>query len=79
MLPKMLKPAAIGEETFVCSRWTPRGGWRRRVRTEKSRNLRDPGRLHDRTRESDIPIVVWKQGNACGAKGDDCKYVEVKV
>ena len=79
MLPDWLKPAAIGEETFVCSRWAPRGDWRWRVRKEKSRNLRDPNRLHDRVWESDVPIVVKKQGNACGAKGDDCKYVEVKV
>ena len=79
MLPKGLKPATIGEETFICSRWAPRGGWRRRVRTEKSRNLRDPNGFYDRVRESDVPIVVKKQGNACGAKGDDCKYVEVEV
>jgi hypothetical protein len=79
MLPERLKPAAIGEATFICSRWAPRGGWRRRVRTEKSRNLRDPNRSDDRVRESDVPIVVKKQGNACGAKGDDCRYVEVKV
>ena len=49
------------------------------MRKEKSRNLRDPNRLHDRVRESDVLIVVQKQGNACGAKGDDCRYVEVKV
>jgi hypothetical protein len=79
MLPEVLKPAAVGEETFVCSRWAPRGDWRWRVRTEKSRNLRDPNRSDDRVRESDVPIVVKKQGNACGAKGDDCRYVEVKV
>ena len=79
MLPERLKPAAIGEETFACNRWIPRGDWRWRVRTEKSRNLRDPNGLHDRVRESDVPIVVQKQGNACGAKGDDCKYVEVEV
>jgi len=79
MLPEVLKPAAIGEATFVCNRWAPRGDWRQRVRTEKSRNLRDPNGLHDRVRESDVPIVVQKQGNACGAKGDDCRYVEVNV
>ncbi len=49
------------------------------MRTEKSRNLRDPDRLHDCVRESDVLIVVKKQGNACGAKGDDCRYVEVEV
>ena len=79
MLPEVLKPAAVGQATFVCSRWAPRGDWRWRVRKEKSRNLRDPSGLHDRVWESDVPIVVKKQGNACGAKGDDCKYVEVKV
>ena len=79
MLPDWLKPAAIGQETFVCSRWAPRGDWRWRVRKEKSRNLRDPSRLHDRARESDVLIVVKKQGNACGAKGDDCEYAKVKV
>ena len=79
MLPERLKPAAIGEATFVCSRWAPRGDWRWRVRTEKSRNLRDPDRLHDRVRESDVLIVAKKRGNACGAKGDDCRYVEVEV
>ena len=79
MLPDWLKPAAIGQETFICSRWAPRGGWRWRVRKEKSRNLRDPNTKDDRVRESDVPIVVKKQGNACGAKGDDCKYAKVKV
>ena len=79
MLPDWLKPAAIGEATFVCSRWAPRGGWRWRVRKEKSRNLRDPDRLHGRVRESDVLIVVKKQGNSCGAKGDDCRVVEVEV
>ncbi len=79
MLPEMLKPAAIGEETFVCSRWAPRGDWRWRVRTEKSRNLRDPNPFYDGVRESDVSIVVKKQGNACGAKGDDCRYATVKV
>ena len=79
MLPERLKPAAIGEATFVRSRWAPRGDWRWRVGKEKSRNLRDPDRLHDRVRESDVLIVVKKQGNACGAKGDDCRDVEVEV
>ena len=79
MLPDWLKPAAIGQETFVCSRWAPRGDWRWRVRKEKSRNLRDPNGLHDPVRESDVLIVVKKQGNACRAKGDDCKYAKVKV
>ena len=79
MLPDWLKPAAVGEETFVCNRQAPRGDWRQRVRTEKSRNLRAPDRLHDRVRESDVLIVVKKQGNSCGAKGDDCRYVEVEV
>jgi hypothetical protein len=78
MLPDMLKPATVGQETFVCSRWAPRGDWRWRVRKEKSRNLRDPNTGY-RVRESDVLIVVKKQGNACGAKGDDCRYVEVKV
>ena len=55
------------------------GDWRWRVRKEKSRNLRDPNTKDDRVRESDVPIVVKKQGNACGAKGDDCKYAKVKV
>ena len=79
MLPELLKPAAVGEETFVCSRRAPRGDWRWRVRTGKSRNLRDPNRLHGRVRESDVPIVAEKQGNACGAKGDDCRFAEVDV
>jgi len=79
MLPKRLKPATIGQETFECSRWAPRGDWRWRVKTEKSRNLRDPGGASRPVRESDVLIVVQKQGNACGAKGDDCRYVEVEV
>jgi len=49
------------------------------VRKEKSRNLRDSNILHDCVWGSDVLIVVKKQGNACRAKGDDCKYVEVKV
>jgi len=79
MLPEMTKPATIGEETFTGNRWTPRGDWRQRVRTEKSRNLRDPNMMIVFVRESDVLIVVKKQGNSCGAKGDDCKYVEVKI
>ena len=79
MLPDMLKPAAVGEATFVCSRRAPRGDWRWRVRKEKSRNLRDPNRSGDWIRESDVLIVVKKRGNARGAKGDDCRYVEVEV
>ena len=79
MLPEMLKPAAIGQETFACSRWAPRGDWRWRVRKEKSRNLRDPSRLHDPVRESDVLIVAKKQGNACRAKGDDCRYATVEI
>ena len=79
MLPDWLKPAAIGQETFVCSRWAPRGDWRWRVRKEKSRNLRDPNTKDDSVRESDVLIVVKKQGNACRAKGDDCEYAKVKV
>ena len=29
--------------------------------------------------QSDQLIVVKKQGNACGAKGDDCKYATVEM
>ena len=78
-LPKRLKPVAIGEATFISSQWAPRGGWRRRVRTEKSRNLRDPDAQHECVRESDVPIVAKKQGNVCGAKGDDCEYATVEI
>ena len=49
------------------------------MRKEKSRNLRDPNILHDCVRESDVLIVVKKQGNACRAKGDDCKYATVEI
>ena len=49
------------------------------MRKEKSRNLRDPNGLHDRVRESDVPIVAKKRGNSCGAKGDNCKYATVEV
>jgi hypothetical protein len=64
MFPKLLKPATVDEETFVSNRRTPRGDWRWRVRKEKSRNLRNPNRLHGHVRESDVPIVVKKQGSA---------------
>ena len=79
MLPDLLKPAIIGQETFICSRWTPRGDWRWRVRKEKSRNLRDPNTTYFSIRESDVLIVVKKQGNSCGAKGDDCRYATVEI
>jgi len=79
MPPDWLKPATIGEVIFACSRGASRGDWRWRVGKEKPRNLRDPGLVLDRTRKSDAFIVVKKQGNACGAKGGDCKYAEVKV
>ncbi len=70
--PEMLKPVASGEETFASSRWTLRGDWRWRVGKDKSRNLRGPVRKRS-YRESDGLIVVKKRGNACGAKGTDCK------
>ncbi len=79
MLPDMLKPAIVGQETFVCSRWAPRGDWRWRVRKEKSRNLRDPNTMQYRVWESDVLIVVKKQGNSCGAKGDDYRYAKVEI
>ena len=79
MLPDQLKPVAIDEETFMCNQWIPRGDWRQRVRTEKSRDLRDPKILHGIILESDVSIVAKMQGNSCGAKGDDYRYAEVKV
>ena len=79
MLPEMLKPATIGEEIFICNRWTPRGGWRWHVGKEKSRNLRDPNTSYFGIRKSDVLIVVKKQGNSCGAKGDDCRYAKVEI
>lgn len=79
MLPKMLKPANIDEATFICSRCAPRGGWRWRVRKEKPRNLRGPDPAHGGVGESDVLIVAEKQGNSCGAKGDDCEYAKVEV
>jgi hypothetical protein len=77
-LPEMPKPATIGQETFTSSQWVPRGGWRQRVGKEKSRNLRDPV-TSGCSRESDTLIVARKQGNACGAKGGDCKFATVEV
>ena len=56
-LPEMLKPATIGEETFISYQWSPRGDWRRRAKKEKSRNLRGPV-LNDR--ESEAFIVAKK-------------------
>ena len=41
-LPDLLKPVIGGEETFACSRRALRGGWRWRVGTDNSRNLRSP-------------------------------------
>ncbi len=79
MPPDSLKPVIIDEETFTSNRWAPRGGWRRRVRKEKSRNLRGPNLTHGSVRESDVPIVAKKRGNSCGAKGDNCKYATVEV
>ncbi len=79
-LPKMPKPANVGEATLERNRHAPRGGWRQRAGKEKSRNLRDPAvrgkvgvvhRLH--RRESEGIVVAWKQGNSCGAKGSYCK------
>ena len=78
-LPDRLKPATIDEVTFICNRWALRGDWRQRVRKEKSRNLRDPNNSYGIIRESDIFIVAEKQGNSCGAKGDDYRYVTIEV
>ena len=58
-LPDLVKSAIVGEEVPTCNRRTPRGDWRRRARTEMSRNLRDPSRLTT-GRESDDPIVAGK-------------------
>ncbi|UCF14423.1 MAG: hypothetical protein JSW59_13500 [Phycisphaerales bacterium] len=49
------------------------------MRKEKSRNLRDPNRLHDPVRESDVLIVAKKHGNACRAKEGDCRYATVEM
>lgn len=60
-LPEVVKPVIAGEATPESNRRTPRGDWRRRARTEKSRNLRGPvaaGRSP--RRESDGLIVASK-------------------
>jgi len=79
MPPITLKPVIIGEEIFECNRWAPRGDWRWRMGKEKSRNLRDPDTSYFGIRKSDVLIVVKKQGNSCGAKGDDCRYAKVEI
>src|SRR5690606_28038453 len=59
-LPKMVKPAIVGEVTLADSRRTPRGDWRQRVGKEKSRNLRGPSLAQAPRRESEDPIVAGK-------------------
>ena len=59
-LPKKLKSAIVGEATPTSNRRTPRGGWRRRVGKEKSRNLRDPVWTKASGRESDGLVVAQK-------------------
>jgi hypothetical protein len=60
-LPYWLKSATGGEVTFICTRQTPRGGWRQRAAKEKSRNLRDPQpTIVLSERESDGLIVAKK-------------------
>lgn len=56
-LPEMLKPATIGEETFISNQWIPRGDWRRRAMKEELRNLRGPV---FKDRESEAFIVAKK-------------------
>jgi hypothetical protein len=58
--PEMLKSAIAGVETPTSSRRIPRGGWRRRIGKEKSRNLRDPLWRAISWRESEDPIVARK-------------------
>ncbi len=60
-LPEMLKPVIGGEETFASSRQALRGGWRRRVGKDNSRNLRGPTSAKALGRESDGPIVAKKR------------------
>jgi len=60
-LPYWLKSETDGEVTFICTRRTPRGGWRQRAVKEKPRNLRDPRpTIVLSERESDGLIVARK-------------------
>ena len=72
-LPKMTKPATVGEATLERNRQAPRGGWRQRAGKEKPRNLRDPARAATPRRKSEGIVVAGKQGNSCGAKDSYCK------
>ncbi len=60
-LPDRLKSAIDGEEIFTSNRRALRGGWRRRVEKDMSRNLRDPLLAKAPWRESDGLIVVKKR------------------
>jgi len=90
ILPDWVKPATCGEEMSVCIRKALRGEREERARTDVQRNLGDPLRqgilaegyagINNRficlMWESERPIVVRKQGNACGAKGPCLGHVE---
>jgi hypothetical protein len=74
-LPEMLKPATGGEETFVCSRRTLRGGWRWRVGKDSSRNLRSPAVC----RVADGLVVAKKRLINVEQRGADCMCVKMDV
>lgn len=77
MLPDVLKPVTGGEETFACSRRALRGGWRRRVGKDSSRNLRGPASDHA-CRESDGLIVAKKRLINVERRGADCRRATVE-
>ena len=78
-LPELLKPVSIAEETFESKRWAPRGGWRGRVRKEKSRNLRDPRKRETCFLGVGRPHSNEEGFNPPGVKGADCKCATIET
>ena len=77
-LSEMPKPDTIGEVTFICNRWIPRGGWRWHARKEMLRNLRDPQRPEEALVEVGRSHSSEEGFNPPGAKGTDCKSATIK-
>ena len=65
-LSKRIKPVTDGEATGECNRRALRGGWGRRVRKDKSRNLGYPRVFFRRSRTAHSS---GEAGNDRGAKG----------
>jgi len=77
-IPEWTKPATDSEAMFICNYQAPRGGWRRRARKEKLRNLGDPLVACQPFEEVGQPHSSKETANHRGAKGADYRSATMK-